>query len=982
MEVYAEMQKLDPPVRFLIEGLIHPTTNTTSSATDATPQENEEISKTSTLHVNPNLLRKTWLCVEPEKAMKKILHRLRERIRDEDEPTAAVSPTHSQYNEVDDVFSNDCAIIEDDSREPFKIYPLHTSDVNSEVALLQVQDTSPEDWQLLHHHLRDLSKEESVKRIETEQERRSSDYCGSLDASEYVEGNGLDLVVEPTPGLELESSHHCCNYTLRQWVMSSKPEINPNATDSMQSSTDAAKYIRSALQIALKLTECLLEAEKDEQSDLVNPIPLASIAPENVLIRTKVESAIEQSSEHIMEIIEFAWVMSFLGDDSATGGVMARLFALGKVFYELFSTNELVIDADTTTMLTMMSMHSIDLRNVRNIADKHPQKKSHWRSDQADNTTITNAVSNLVANGIPRPLCSLVKNLLECRHGSFCEDDAYASFADLQQDLQLMMDNPVCFLSNLHINNSPKLEVYDTCYGRDDELMKLSELYERHFTDKNINGVIISGGPGVGKSKLAMSVQKLTNQHGGYFVTTKFEQNQNDIKPLSTISKLFDSLCEMLFNDSSSSELELIEEELKDAIGSQSILQVILPSLNKLMPSSSSLELLATNFVNSALSMAYQLGEFMRVVSAHSKPITMFIDDLQFADIASLRLVGNLLSNERRAIFFIFAHRKDDDILNESFHAWLGSIALFSLEEIHLESMSSDAVNTLISETLHLSPRITRPLSSVLHHKTLGNPLFLRQVLTSLTDQRYIYIDMAQHRWVWDLDKIMEMEISDGVVMFLIKQIQRLPRDQQFGLQVAACIGTCIIESVVDYLSRDLGHNLKEVLRMVCQEGFMLDVAGTFRFAHDRIQEAVYEMMPEQQRRENHMQFGLSLCTHVLTSSFDNLELFFVAVNQINQGGPAAVHDSSQNSIIAELNLKAGRRAIQFSDCATAFILFQHGISFLGYDKWTSNYQICLDLYDEVTGVACILGQLDVIRLNSEEVIRHARNFDDKLHCE
>ena len=162
----------------------------------------------------------------------------------------------------------------------------------------------------------------------------------------------------------------------------------------------------------------------------------------------------------------------------------------------------------------------------------------------------------------------------------------------------------------------------------------------------------------------------------------------------------------------------------------------------------------------------------------------------------------------------------------------------------------------------------------------------------------------------------------------------------------------------------------------------MLDVAGTFCFAHDRIQEAVYEMMPEQQRRENHMQFGLSLCTHVLTNSFDNLELFFVAVNQINQGGPAAVHDSRKNSIIAELNLKAGRRAIQFSDCATAFILFQHGISFLGDDKWTSNYQICLDLYDEVTGVACILGQLDVVRLNSEEVIRHARNFDDKLHCE
>ncbi len=92
-------------------------------------------------------------------------------------------------------------------------------------------------------------------------------------------------------------------------------------------------------------------------------------------------------------------------------------------------------------------------------------------------------------------------------------------------------------------------------------------------------------------------------------------------------------------------------------------------------------------------------------------------------------------------------------------------------------------------------------------------------------------------------------------------------------------------------------------------------------------------MMPEQQRREKHMRFGLCHCIQTLDDSFDNDELFFVAVNQINQGGSAAVHEPTQKSIVAELNLKAGRRSIQLSDYNTAVKFFQHRISFLGDEK-------------------------------------------------
>jgi predicted ATPase len=366
------------------------------------------------------------------------------------------------------------------------------------------------------------------------------------------------------------------------------------------------------------------------------------------------------------------------------------------------------------------------------------------------------------------------------------------------------------------------------------------------------------------------------------------------------------------------------------------------------------------------------------------KPITLFIDDVQFADHASLLLVGNMLfSAQGSPFFFILCHRDDEISMSASFKVWLSSISMFALEPIKLESITPLGVNDLISETLHLSPRMTHPLSSVLHRKTRGNPLFLRQLLDSLTEQGYIYIDLKHRRWAWDLDKIAELEISESVLALLMNDIQRLPGDLQYGLQIAACIGSCVTESMLNYLSIDLGLDLKDILQQASQKGFMIDMAGStmFRFAHDKIQEAVYAMMPEHQRRENHMRLGLALCTQTLANSVEDEELFFAAVNQINQGGPTAVHEPSQMSVFAQLNLKAGRRSIELSDYNTALILFQHGISFLGDDDWVLNYQLSLELYDAAADASVILNKKSSVSFYTDCVVLHARCFEDKLHC-
>jgi predicted ATPase len=140
--------------------------------------------------------------------------------------------------------------------------------------------------------------------------------------------------------------------------------------------------------------------------------------------------------------------------------------------------------------------------------------------------------------------------------------------------------------------------------------------------------------------------------------------------------------------------------------------------------------------------------------------------------------------------------------------------------------------------------------------------------------------------------------------------------------------------------------------------------------------------MSEQQRRENHMQYGMVLCSYNVDNCPDGNELFFTAVNQINHGGPSVISDPSQRTILAKLNLKAGKLSIVLSDYAFALSLFEHGISYLGDDKWTSEYEISLDLFDSAAEAACVLNRNAAVGSYTEQLIANAKSFDDSLSCE
>jgi predicted ATPase len=137
----------------------------------------------------------------------------------------------------------------------------------------------------------------------------------------------------------------------------------------------------------------------------------------------------------------------------------------------------------------------------------------------------------------------------------------------------------------------------------------------------------------------------------------------------------------------------------------------------------------------------------------------------------------------------------------------------------------------------------------------------------SLNEQNHIRVQLNPPQWVWDSNKIADMKISDDVVALLLKDMQRLSDDLQLGLEVASCFGSCVKCSVLDILSVDLKVNLQDVLQQVSKRGLVDNVGGgaMFCFAHDKIEQAAYDLMTEQKRRSNHMRFGLALCNHALS---------------------------------------------------------------------------------------------------------------------
>mmetsp|Transcript_4484 Transcript_4484/g.8609 ORF Transcript_4484/g.8609 Transcript_4484/m.8609 type:complete len:739 (-) Transcript_4484:970-3186(-) len=331
--------------------------------------------------------------------------------------------------------------------------------------------------------------------------------------------------------------------------------------------------------------------------------------------------------------------------------------------------------------------------------------------------------------------------------------------------------------------------------------------------------------------------------------------------------------------------------------------------------------------------------------------------------------------------FFFLGSSREEGMVDHAVGDMVSSIRQFGVHTkiVKLVCMDKEMTNTMVSDVLCLSPRLTRTLSEIIFHKTKGNPLFFSQLMMSLCKDGLVRLSLSCRRWEWDEEKIQTRKLPDDVVAFLTSSIERLPQEVQMALSTLSCFGHATNATLIKVLETKCGNALIEPLEIAVTEGVLDRVNDIYSFGHDRLQEAAYNMIPPEDRCVLHFKYGAALVTRSLKLQDD--DLLFTAASQINRGGPAAVEDAEQTVLIANLNLTAGRKAMEMSDFSAAYSFFDNGISFLRKGHWQEHYDLSLQLFESATDCALVLGDITSLKLLTNQIITSAKSFEEKLNA-
>ena len=380
------------------------------------------------------------------------------------------------------------------------------------------------------------------------------------------------------------------------------------------------------------------------------------------------------------------------------------------------------------------------------------------------------------------------------------------------------------------------------------------------------------------------------------------------------------------------------------------------------------------------------LQAFIRAISAPSHPTVILFDDLQWADSKSLDLFTKIVKDaETRSCLFVGCYRDNEVLSDHPLPEHLGEITFAEVPiwQIFQGSMGKDAINELLSETLHLLPRITAPLASEIHKKTGGNPNFVKQLLQSFCEEKLLQYSPSAHRWQWDISAIRAKNVPDSAVAFLLERMTQYGPDVQRVLQVAALMGRCFNALALKAFqagggnARDNGLAILAHVDTIVDDGLVCIDKAELRFAHDSIWEAAISLTPAAERNATHLAIGRQmLCAQSSDDILDDhLQLI---VDQMNLGSDF-IQSHEERLSLAELNLQVGRLALASCSFLEASMYLLQGSALLSGGDWRENYDLCLEIFSACAEAQLAYGNNDGAIITANAVILHGRSLNDKL---
>lgn len=584
---------------------------------------------------------------------------------------------------------------------------------------------------------------------------------------------------------------------------------------------------------------------------------------------------------------------------------------------------------------------------------------------------------------IPEPVSAIVMKLM-----AKMAEDRYQSATGLQHDLelcqqQLELHSKIESFGLAQQDHCDRLSIPEKLYGRETEVNQLLAAFDRVAEVGHNELLLVSGYSGIGKSSLVQEVYKPIVQRRGYFIAGKFDQLQRNV-PYSAITSAFSSLVQQLLTESEA-QLRQWREKLAIALGTngQVILDVI-PALEQVIGKQPEMVSLNPTEAQNRFNRVFQ--NFIRVFCQPEHPLVIFLDDLQWADLATLRLIKLILTDEEtHHLFLIGAYRDNEVSVTHPLMLLLKELQqdVVPINQIILKPLSFEHITHLLSETLKTSA--IAPLAELIMQKTEGNPFFVNEFLKTLHQDGALWFDFHQNAWQWNLSDIEELNITDNVVELLLSRLRKLPDATQQVLQFAACIGNQFDLKTLSIVSQASFIGVTaQALTVAIQQGLIVPIAApesdqsettgastancSYKFLHDRVQQAAYALIDDQDKQAVHLHIGRLLHTNLSELG----EQLFELVGHLNLG-QALITQSSEKVELAHLNVQAAIKAKQATAYSVAQEYLINARKNLTDDHWSDQYELMFTLNREQAEIEYLLGNFEQSKALVDLTLKQAR---------
>jgi len=594
---------------------------------------------------------------------------------------------------------------------------------------------------------------------------------------------------------------------------------------------------------------------------------------------------------------------------------------------------------------------------------------------------------------IPQPVSEIILKLMAKN-----AEDRYQSAYGLKADLEECYNQ---WYSNRCISEF-KLGQQDVCdrfqiaqklYGREAEINTLLAGFAR-VCQGSSEMMLVCGYSGIGKSALVREVYKPITQQQGYFIAGKFDQFQRDI-PYHALVQALRSLVQQLLTESEAQIAEWRNQVLAALRENGQLIVDVIPEVELIIGPQPAVPEVSPTEAQNRFNLVFQ--NFIRVFTQPEHPLVIFLDDLQWADRASLQLIQlMMIAPDNHYLFVIGAYR--DNEVSEAHPLMLTIDAIQKAKEIvnfiHLSVLDLRNINQLIVDAIKCLPPQSLPLAELVLTKTNGNPFFINEFLDSLYTEKLLKFDFNRRCWQWNLEQIQARNITDNVVELMTDKAKKIAEETQKILKLAACIGNqydlqtlaIVSQKTPQATAKNLWPAIAEGLILPLSDAYKLielDVEGweekvnvEYKFAHDRIQQAVYSLIPQTEKQVVHWQIGKLLLQNTTVDKQE--QKIFDLVNQLNWG-LEFIHEQKERYELARLNLIAGKRAKASSAYRSASNYLQIGLKLLGKNSWQDQYDLSLALYVEAAEAAYLNDEFEETEALAKGVQKHAKTVSDKL---